>query len=193
MLKPPHRTLCFLLRAFSLLAALGGLFMVFAERPMVVRTLLRPPEGQVSTLLLSLLKEMGGLALMLAVLLWLAARDPVRNVAIVDGLIAGLCILAMTPVVSLWMTDIRNLYPAYLIWGRSVVRLAIAALLSGCDPARVGGNPLGISNGNIAWAGQDVAGLTPLRFGRPKTEETVKTLGAVLTLPQANSIVGKAV
>ena len=151
MLKPPHRTLCFLLRAFSLLAALGGLFMVFAERPMVVRTLLRPPEGQVSTLLLSLLKEMGGLALMLAVLLWLAARDPVRNVAIVDGLIAGLCILAMTPVVSLWMTDIRNLYPAYLIWGRSVVRLAIAALLfvalrsaqdrgnrenSGCRPHR---------------------------------------------------------
>lgn len=26
------------------------------------------------------------------------------------------------------------------------------------------------------WARQDVAGLTPLRFGRPKTEETVKTL-----------------
>ena len=150
MLKPPHRTLCFLLRAFSHLAALGGLFMVFAERPMVVRTLLRPPEGQVSTLLLSLLKEMGGLALMLAVLLWLAARDPVRNVAIVDGLIAGLCILAMTPVVSLWMTDIRNLYPAYLIWGRSVVRLAIAALLSGCDHARVCGNLRGISDGQIA-------------------------------------------
>ena len=42
-----------------------------------------------------------------------------------------------------------------------------------------------------SWAGQDVAGLTPLRFGRPVTEETVKTLGAVLTLPQANSIVLK--
>ena len=36
-----------------------------------------------------------------------------------------------------------------------------------------------------------MAGLTPLRFGRPETEETVKTLGAVLTLPQANSIVLK--
>jgi len=71
-------------------------------------------------------------------------------VAIVDGLIAGLCILAMTPVVSLWMTDIRNLYPAYLIWGRSVVRLAIAALLSGCDHARVCGNLRGISDGQIA-------------------------------------------
>ena len=36
-----------------------------------------------------------------------------------------------------------------------------------------------------------MAGLTPLRFGRPETEETVKTLGAVLTLPQANGIVLK--
>ena len=33
------------------------------------------------------------------------------------------------PRVSMWATDIRNLYPAYLIWGRSVVRLAFAVLL----------------------------------------------------------------
>jgi hypothetical protein len=43
---------------------------------------------------------MGGIVLMLSVLLWLASRNPVRNVAIVDGLIAGLCILAVTPVLS---------------------------------------------------------------------------------------------
>ena len=67
-----------------------------------------------STLLLFLLKEVGGMALMLSVLLWLASRNPVRNVAIVDGLIAGLCILAVTPVLSLWMTDIRSMYPAYV-------------------------------------------------------------------------------
>ncbi len=46
--------------------------------------------------------------------------------AIVDGVIAGLCILVMTPLLSLWMTDIRSMYPAYLLWGRSVVRLAAA-------------------------------------------------------------------
>jgi hypothetical protein len=68
-------------------------------------------------LLLSLLKEMGVMALMLGVLLWLASRNPVRNVAIVDALIAGLCILAVTPLLSLWMTDIRSMYPAYLLWG----------------------------------------------------------------------------
>ena len=48
--------------------------MIFAEKPLIVRIFLRPPEGEVSTLLLSLLKEMGGMVLMLGVLLWLASR-----------------------------------------------------------------------------------------------------------------------
>jgi O-antigen/teichoic acid export membrane protein len=103
--------------------------MIFADKPIIVRVLLRPPDVEVSTLLLSLLKEMGGVMLMLSLLLWFTARDPVRNVAILDALIAGLCILSVTPLLSLWMTDIRGIYPAYLIWGRSVVRLAVAALL----------------------------------------------------------------
>lgn len=37
-------------------------------------------------------------------------------------------ILAVTPVVSLYTLDIRRFYPGYLIWGRSVLRLALAAL-----------------------------------------------------------------
>ena len=106
MPEPPYRALRIFLRVFSLLAALGGLLMIFAEKPLIVRIFLRPPEGEMSTLLLSLLKKTGGMALMLGVLLWLASRNPVRNVAVVDALIAGLCILALTPLLSLWMTDI---------------------------------------------------------------------------------------
>ncbi len=144
MPQPPYRALRIFLRVFSLLAAVGGLLMIFAEKPLIVRIFLRPPEGEVSTLLLSLLnKEMGGMVLMLAALLWLASRNPVRNVAIVDALIAGLCILAVTPLLSLWMTDIRSLYPAYLLWGRSVVRLAIAALLYGLRPREARWEPAG--------------------------------------------------
>ena len=96
-----------------------------------------------STLLLSLLKEMGGMVLMLGVLLWLASRNPVRNVAIVDALIAGLCILALTPLLSLWMTDIRSNYLAYFLWGRSAVRLALAALLYWLRPRHVHWEPIG--------------------------------------------------
>lgn len=143
MLEPPYRALRILLGVFSLLAALGGLLMIFADRPLMVRILLRPPEGEVSTLVVSLLKEMGGMVLTLAVFLWLAARDPMRNVAIVDGLIVGLCVLAVTPLVSLWMTDIRNLYPAYLLWGRSVLRVAIAALLYWMRPRERHWEPAG--------------------------------------------------
>lgn len=139
----PHRTLRFVLRVFSLLAAVGGLLMIFAEKPLIVRIFLRPPEGEVSTLLLSLLKEMGGMVLMLSVLLWLASRNPVRNAAIVDALIAGLCILAVTPLLSLWMTDIRSIYPPYLLWGRSAVRLAVAALLYWLRPRDVRWEPVG--------------------------------------------------
>ena len=143
MLEPPYRALRILLGLFSLLAAIGGLVLIFADRPLMMRILLRPPEGEVSTLLVSLLKEMGGMVLTLAVFLWLAARDPTRNVAIVDGLIGGLCVLAVTPLVSLWMTDIRNLYPAYLLWGRSVLRLAIAALLYWMRPRERRWEPAG--------------------------------------------------
>jgi len=110
MPEPPYRALRMLLRMFSPLAALGGLLMIFAGKPLIARIFLRPPEGEVSTLLLSLLKEMGSMELMLGVLLGLASRDPVRNVAIVDALIVGLCILAVTPLLSLWMTDIRSMY-----------------------------------------------------------------------------------
>ncbi len=143
MPEPPYRALCILLPVFSLLAAVGGLVLIFAEKPLIMRILLRPPEAEVSSLLLSLLKELGGMALMLGVLLWLASRNPVRNVAIVDALIAGLCILAVTPLLSLWMTDIRSMYPAYLLWGRSAVRLAIAALLYRLRPREARWEPAG--------------------------------------------------
>ena len=143
MSGPAYRVLRIFLRVFSLLAAIGGLFMILAGKSLVVRVFLRPPEGEVSTLLLSLLKEMGGVTLMLSLLLWLAARNPVRNVAIVDALIVGLCILSVTPLLSLWGTDIRCIYPAYLLWGRSVVRLAIAALLYWLKPRETRWEPVG--------------------------------------------------
>ncbi len=143
MPRPPYRTLRIVLRVFSFLVAFGSLLMIFAGKPLILRIFLRPPEGEVSTLLLFLLKETGGFALMLSLLLWFAARDPVRNVAILDAVIAGLCILSVTPLVSLWTTDIRSIYPAYLVWGRSVVRLAIAAFLYSLRPRERHWEPAG--------------------------------------------------
>ena len=134
MSNPPHRALRIILGIFSLFTAAAGLLFVFSGKPLLMRILLRPPETEVSTLLLFMMRELGGLALMLSVLLFLASRDPVRNVAIVNGLIVGLCILAITPLLSLYVLDIRRLYPGYLVWGRSLIRLALTAVLYFLQP-----------------------------------------------------------
>jgi hypothetical protein len=126
---PSFRGLRIILGIFSVLTAIGGFVIIFSGRPLVMRLFLRPPESEVSTLLLVALKEMGGFVLMLSVMLFFAYRDPARNVAIVNAFIVGLCILAFTPLWSLYTLDMRHLYPAYLIWARSLVRLALAALL----------------------------------------------------------------
>jgi len=129
MPRPPYRALRIILAIFSLLTAAGGLVLIFSGKPIIMRLFLRPPESEVSTLLLAVVKEMGGVVLMLSVLLFYAYRDPVRNAAIVNALIVGLCVLALTPLLSLYTLDLRELYPGYLIWGRSIVRFALAVLL----------------------------------------------------------------
>ena len=126
---PPYPALRIILGIFSLLTAAGGLVLIFSGKPVIMRLFLRPPESEVSTLLLAVVKEMGGVVLMLGVMLFYAYRDPARNAAIVNALIVGLCVLAVTPLLSLYTLDLRELYPGYLIWGRSILRLALAALL----------------------------------------------------------------
>ena len=126
MSTPPYRGLRILLGVISAVCALGGLLLVFSSKAVILRLFISPPEAELSTLLLAAIKEMGGLLLMLSLLLFSALRDPARNVAIINGLVFGLCVLAVTPLLSLYTLDIERLYPAYLIWARSLVRLALA-------------------------------------------------------------------
>src|SRR3989440_1786222 len=141
MSQTPYRGLSIGLRIVSVLLCVGGLFMVFSGKPAILRVMMHPPEPEVSTLLLALLKEMGGIMIMLSVMLFLAARDPARNVAILDALLVGLCVLAITPLLSLKMLDLGGLYPRYLIWGRSLVRLVLAAALVYARPRNLPRTP----------------------------------------------------
>ena len=129
MSTAPYRALSFGLRLVSALIAVAGVFMILSGKSLILQVFLHPPASEVSTLLMALLKDVGGMMLMLSVMLFLAARDPARNVAILDALIVGLCILTITPLLSLKMLDFGALYPPYLIWGRALVRLALAAVL----------------------------------------------------------------
>jgi hypothetical protein len=80
---------------------------------------------------------------MVSAMLFLASRDPERNVAIVDGLIVGFVILAVTPLLSFHTVDIQRIYPGHLIWGRSVVRLVFAAFFFYLRPREVPSKPVG--------------------------------------------------
>lgn len=143
MPRPPYRALQIVLRVFVVLLLVGGVFMIFASKPLIMRVFLRPPESEVSTLLLFVLKEMGGFVLMLTLMLFFASLDPVRNMAIIDAVIVGLVLLSVTPLLSLYTLDIDKIYPVYLVWGRSVVRLAIAALLYLLKPREKYSGPVG--------------------------------------------------
>jgi hypothetical protein len=143
MSYPPYRPLRVVLGFLALLMSIGGVALIFSSKPLILRLFLRPPETEVSTLFLFALKEMGGFTLMLAVMVFFAARDPVRNVAIVDALMLGLCILAVTPLVSRSMLNIQSIYPGHLIWARSVIRLALAALLYYLRPRETHWDPVG--------------------------------------------------
>ena len=143
MSQPTYRALRVVLGFLSLLLAIGGIVMIFSSKPLVMRVFMHPPEFEISTLLLAALKELGGLALMVSVMLFLASRDPERNVEIIDAFCVGLCILAVTPLVSLYTSDLGRLYPAYLVWGRSFVRLALAGVLYYLRPRRTGWKPVG--------------------------------------------------
>jgi hypothetical protein len=143
MSQPSYRALRVVLGFLSLLLAIGGIVMIFSSKPIIMRVFMHPPEFEISTLLLAALKELGGLALMVSVMLFLASRDPERNVAIVDAVSVGLCILAVTPLLSFYTSDLGRFYPAYLVWGRSFARLALAGVLLYLRPRRTGWKPVG--------------------------------------------------
>lgn len=110
--------------------------MILSSKPFLMRLFLHPPESEISTLLVFLVKELGGATLAFSLMLFFAYRDPLRNVAIINAFIVGLCILAVTPLLSLYTLDVRPLYPASWFWARSLVRLALAALLYYLRPQR---------------------------------------------------------
>jgi hypothetical protein len=143
MSKPPYRVLRVVLGFLSLVLAVAGMLLIFSNKPLIMRMFMRPPESEITTLLLAAVKEMGGLALVLSVMLFLATRDPERNVAVVHGMTVGLCILAVTPLISLYTLDVQRLYPGYLIWVRSLVRLALAGVLYYLRPREAHWKPAG--------------------------------------------------
>ena len=123
-----YRTLRILLVLISILTAAEGLFLILGSKSLILRFFPHLPESEITTQLLIMAKQWGGLSLTLGLMLYLASRDPVRNVTILDAFTVGLCILAVLPLLSLYTLDVRRVYPGYLFWARPLWRLPLAAL-----------------------------------------------------------------
>jgi hypothetical protein len=117
-----------MLLIFLVFAAVAGVLMIILGQPFLSRVLLNPPAAEVSTLFVFMMKEVGGILLWMSFCLYVVYRDPARHARVIDASIVGLCVLALVSLLSLYTTDIADIYPGYMVWGRSVARLAVAAL-----------------------------------------------------------------
>jgi len=95
----------------------------------MIRLFPHPPESETTTSLLLMKQQSGALDRAVALVLYFAYRDSARNLAVLGAVAVGLCIAAVTSVISLYTFDASRLYPASIVWGHSLLRLSMAALL----------------------------------------------------------------
>lgn len=126
----PYRALRVVLGLLSLLADVGGVLMIFSSKPFFMRLFLRPPESEFSTLLLFMLKEVGGFALMFSFMLFFACRDPARNAKAVDAQAGDMLQVTSRTYGTNWLM-LAESYLTRRLFGSLVRRINALALASG--------------------------------------------------------------
>jgi len=125
-----HKTLRTVLLVISILMEVAGVLCIFGMKKLLA--LFSVPDYEISTLFLLFMKDFGGIIMTFGVLLFFASRDPVKNIAIINSFIIGLCILTVTPILGLFTVNVHAL-PAFShpgwFWTRSATRLALAYFL----------------------------------------------------------------
>ncbi|HET9392451.1 MAG TPA: hypothetical protein VFO29_02840 [Candidatus Rubrimentiphilum sp.] len=129
----PYGTLSTLLYALSVLEALAGLILLFATNWALSLVPANLALGD-SDFVMIFFKAIGIVALALGYLLCVAARDPVRYLAIIDTLIALLVASAILNVFALTAMHLGKYYPANYMLVRIVVQLVLAAAVFALRP-----------------------------------------------------------
>jgi len=129
MTNPPYFGLRIVLLILSIVIAASGVLMIFGSKTLVVWAFMHPPEHEVTNLFMLMMKQMGGIFLMLSLMLYLIFRDPVKNIAIFDAFLVGLTILALTPLLSAHTLTLWPPYTAFGLWLKALLRLGFVALL----------------------------------------------------------------
>jgi hypothetical protein len=134
-----HRGLTILLYVISALQGFAGLMLLFASS--WVLTMGHPILGfGRAAAEISFLKAIGVVVLAFSYLTCVAARDPVRYVAVIDALIFLVLAAVVLNVYTIAYLHISPFYSLYLM-GRTVVQLAIGIALIAMRPKRTAGAP----------------------------------------------------
>ncbi len=112
--------------------------MLLGGKPTLMLLFPNLHETELSLLLILTRQEAGIASLVLALLLYFALRDPVRNVAVIYAIGAGLCLSAVHEVIALRWADADRFYSAPLTWGHALARVAVAGLLFYLRPRAAG-------------------------------------------------------
>jgi len=127
-----HAVLKVLLGIMAVLIILSGLAVLFATSWILSLGAMRGLFGGSAVGLV--FKFVGALALGLGYLLYQAARDPLRYVAVIDVVAFLLIVGAIIDVYAALTHALGPPFPPGLIWGRAIFRLAIAVLVIAWRP-----------------------------------------------------------
>jgi len=118
------RVLLFIMAADALL---GSLVAIAGGRGLLSRLLPMAARPQVNDLFVLHKLETAGLGLGLAVMLFLAGRNPEKTGAIIVGMAVALCAMAVLEVGA--HVAGNTLYPTQLVWAHGLIRVTLAAAL----------------------------------------------------------------
>lgn len=128
-----HAFLRILLAVIAALTGVGGVLLLFAPS-WGTRIMAALFGGGAGLLERVLLMSFGALALAFAYLLLAAARDPERNVAIIDATAGLMILIALLGVYSALVVHLGGAQLAPLIWLGTAIRLALAVALIALRP-----------------------------------------------------------
>lgn len=131
--KNAYAFLRMLLSLFALLITAGSLLVIFSTG-WFLHWIAPDAAGQTGAMLVVFSKFIGVLGLFIAYLLYVTARDPVRHVAIIDALAGLLFLAAIMDLYALIALNFGAYYPAWAIWARAALRVAIGITLIAMRP-----------------------------------------------------------
>jgi hypothetical protein len=132
----PHATLRILLAVIATLGGVGGVLLFFAPSwgTQIIAAWFGGTMGGLERVLMM---AVGAMVLALCYMLFAAARDPERNVAIIDATAGLMVLVALLGAYSVVVLHLGGAQMAPLIWVGTAIRLALAAWLIALRPRLV--------------------------------------------------------